>query len=236
MINNKIKGSGISNQYDETEIRDSEIEKNIEISEEYEEYSRRNLNKITNLLGNARKEIIILGLVGYGPIHESPNEIINLINDFNGSVKILIGNPRSKYFKNRMQRENDEQKSSLHQYKAALAEIEKIYYQLSNENRSNLIIREYNNLNEDLSLQIIDRQEMYVNIRKNIDGLRCFDSPMFKVYRKRLAQQFTFNYYLNFFEVVWNKSSTKVVGPETKKWISVCKNGKHEKIPKKEYS
>ena len=227
MINDKIENWCPMNEPEEWDISD--------ISEIHEEYARRNLNKITELLSQAQKEILILGLVGYGPIHESPNEIINLINNRKGIVKILIGNPKSDYFIDRMLREKDEQKSSLHQYNAAYAEIAHIYSQLSNENQFNLQIREYTDLECDLSLQIIDQMEMYVNIRKNADGLRCFDSPMFKIYRKRLAQKLSFNFYFGLFEKVWNDPSTNVVDLYEKKWRSICKNGKHEKIPLGDY-
>jgi DNA integrity scanning protein DisA with diadenylate cyclase activity len=231
MINSNKKRSELVNQNKKTQKNNQNLTKDIDtISEKFEEYHKRDLNKITELLRNAKNEICILGLVGYGPIHESPNEIINLIIEHNGIVKILIGNPHSKYFKNRMKREKDEQKSSLHQYNASIAEIERIFNQLPTEKQNNIIVKEYNNLNGDFSLQIIDKQEMYVNVRIDREGLRCFDSPMFKVYRKRLAQQLTFEHYIKIFEDVWNDNDTKEVSIGKNRWEKDLIDGTDIKI------
>ncbi len=175
-------------------------------SENYEEYPRRDLNKIRELLSKARTEIHICGLVGYQPIHESNHEIVNLINESNGRVKILIANPDSDYFKSRTENESDNVGRLRNEHDLAIIELESIFNAIDDIYHSNLRVKLYDGMIEDVSFQIVDNKEMFVNEYNN--GSRGYVSPMYKVANERLAHKIAFKHYSDLFESTWESKSS----------------------------
>ena len=179
--------------------------------ETIEEYPSRDLRKIVELLSKATQEISILGLVGWEPIHEARSIIIDLINNHNGKVRILIANPSSRYFQNRELREKDYVGRLRLEHNSAITELKGILSEINPKKKKNLIIKLYNDLPGDFSLQIVDNKEMYVNERIERDGVKGYESPMYKVNKERLAQRITFEYFKKIFEDTWNNKNTEEI-------------------------
>lgn len=189
-----------------------ELKKEVaKLKDANEEYPSRDLSKIEDLMRKATQEISILGLVGWEPIHQARSTIVDFINKRNGKVRILIANPESKYFRDRALREKDNVGRLDQEHKLAITELKCILREINPARKGNFIIRLYSDLPEDISFQMIDNKEMYVNERIDKEGVRGYESPMFKVSIERLAQRKSFEYYKKIFEDTWNNRSTKEI-------------------------
>lgn len=211
---------GISYQVWQTKLQNEALLKKNEIlknelvklkAEKVEEYPSRDLSKIVELLRKSTKQISILGLVGWQPIHEAHSIIVDMINNHNVKIRIIIANPESKYFKNRAIRENDKVGRLLQEHNSTITELKDILSKIKPDKKEKLIIKIYNNLQGDISIQMVDDEEMYVNERIAGDGIRTYESPMYKVRRDKLAQRITFQYFKEIFENVWNDEKTKEI-------------------------
>lgn len=179
-------------------------------AENIEEYPSRDLRKIVELLSKATHEISILGLIAGPIIHESHSNIVNFINNHNGKVRILIANPNSRYFNNWALKEKDHIGRLLQAHKSSIMELRSILSKINPERKRNLIIKMYNDLPTDISLQIVDNKEMYVNERVD-EGVSVHESPMYKVSKERMAQRITFEYFKKIFEDAWNNKNTEEI-------------------------
>lgn len=103
-------------------------------------YLERDLQAIKTLFKNSKKEIVILGLVGYMTIHECRLILLDLINKNDGIVKILIANPDSNYFIERMKEENDEVGRLFGEYKQAIKELKEINFKIRSDRKKNLVV------------------------------------------------------------------------------------------------
>lgn len=177
--------------------------------ENCEKYDKRNLNAIHNLLKHAQNEICILGFVTHQPIRECRHIIQDLINNQNGTVKILLADPESEYFKSRQVREEDSVGRLIDGHNSAISEIKNIYLKIKPGKEQNILIKKYNNLQGDFSLQISDKKEMFINIRQ--DGQRGYESPMIKVIKERSNERPIFENFLKIFDDVWNHEMTKEI-------------------------
>lgn len=177
--------------------------------ENCERYDERNLNAIHNLLEQAQNEICILGFVTHQPIRECRHIIQDLINNQNGTVKILLADPESEYFKSRQVREEDTVGRLIDGHNSAISEIKNIFLQITPGREKKILIKKYNNLQGDFSLQISDKKEMFINIRQ--DGQRGYESPMIKVIKERSNERPIFENFLKIFDDVWNHEMTKEI-------------------------
>lgn len=184
---------------------------NWEISN-YEEYPSRNLSKICELFKSAKQEIFIFGFNGWAPIHEGNSQLIDLVINYNGKIKILIADPSSSYFEQRKQKENDSENRLFAEYTASLSEIHSTLEKIKTIDIAkihNVELKQYSDCDIDISIQMIDNKALYVNQRPDKIGARGYQGKMFKVEKERLAQQLAFVYYSQLIEKIWNSPSTK---------------------------
>jgi len=182
-----------------------------------ERFNERDLKAIKELLRSSKEEICILGIVGFQPIHEARLIIRDLINNHNGTVRILIADPESGYFEERRKKEEDTVGRLRNEHKSAITELKDIYLRLIPGREHNIVIKLYNNLPGDISIQITDGREMFVSIRK--EGFRDYESPMYKIKKELPGEQPVFEHFVNFFEDLWDDKCTKEISIITEPWI-----------------
>lgn len=173
---------------------------------QFEEYPKRDLEKLRQLIAGSHDQVSILGLVAYQIIHQGRLTLVHLINKANVSVRILIADPNSEYFKYRVQVEEDYSGRLIGLHRATLSELAEI---ASKVHPHKFEVKQYTKLFGDFLIVIVDGKEMYVNERLHQKGFRCYESPMFRVTKDRPAQRITFEHFERLFDCAWNDTGTK---------------------------
>jgi len=95
---NYIPGENLEGYYafgNEIMITESSIKKYTQAQ------IKRHLLSDRKIIENSNKSLLILGINGLGPLHQNREFIINLLNK-GGSVKVLLLDPRSDFFEERV--------------------------------------------------------------------------------------------------------------------------------------